>query len=211
MPSTIGQPDTWGDEQAVTITDTRLYGKATAQAWDRLHPRLTRRAAWLGHGGPLPIIEGTVIRLTVEKLPSTWLVIAAHTQLRIARPLAADLRRPWERKAEPNKLTPSRVRRGFRNLRGPAPAPSRLDPPVRHTAAPPTTKSAPNPQGRLTSNMQGQHTERMRYEKRARLTVVRALVPVAILISSPVLLMAGALEWSCWPTETVMRLASRRG
>ncbi len=24
----------------------RLYGKATAQAWDRLHPRLTRRTAW---------------------------------------------------------------------------------------------------------------------------------------------------------------------
>ena len=27
----------------------------------------------------------------------TWLVIAAHTQLRLARPLAADLRRPWEK------------------------------------------------------------------------------------------------------------------
>lgn len=25
----------------------------------------------------------------------TWLVIAAHTQLRLARPLAVDLRRPW--------------------------------------------------------------------------------------------------------------------
>ncbi len=61
---------TWGTEQAVTVTDTRLDGKATAQAWDRLHPRLTRRAAWLNHDGPLPIIEGTVIRLVVEKLPS---------------------------------------------------------------------------------------------------------------------------------------------
>lgn len=66
----FGDPATWGTEQAVTVTDTRLYGKATAQAWDRLHPRLTRRAAWLGHDGPLPIIEGTVIRLVVEKLPS---------------------------------------------------------------------------------------------------------------------------------------------
>ena len=26
----------------------------------------------------------------------TWLIIAAHTQLRLARPLAEDLRRPWE-------------------------------------------------------------------------------------------------------------------
>jgi hypothetical protein len=66
----FGDPGTWGAEQAVTTTDTRLYGKATAQAWDRLHPRLTRRAAWLDHDGPLPIIEGTVIRLVVEKLPS---------------------------------------------------------------------------------------------------------------------------------------------
>ncbi|MDH6228961.1 hypothetical protein M2169_006017 [Streptomyces sp. MJP52] len=66
----FGDPTTWGTEQAVTATDTRLYGKATAQAWDRLHPRLTRRAAWLQHDGPLPIIGGTVIRLVVEKLPS---------------------------------------------------------------------------------------------------------------------------------------------
>lgn len=66
----FGDPSTWGIEQAVTVTDTRLYGKATAGAWDRLHPRLTRRAAWIEHDGPLPLIEGTVIRLAVEKLPS---------------------------------------------------------------------------------------------------------------------------------------------
>jgi hypothetical protein len=47
----------------------------------------------------------------------TWIVIAAHTQLRLARPLADDLRRPWEKPAPPNRLTPARVRRGFRNLR----------------------------------------------------------------------------------------------
>src|SRR5690348_8146438 len=38
-------------------------------------------------------------------------------QLRLARPLAADLRRPWEKPAKPNRLTPARVRRGFGNLR----------------------------------------------------------------------------------------------
>lgn len=47
----------------------------------------------------------------------TWLLIAAHTQLRLARPLAQDLRRPWERPAPPGRLTPARVRRGFRNIR----------------------------------------------------------------------------------------------
>lgn len=66
----FGDPSTWGTEQAVTTTGTRLHGQATAQAWDRLHPRLTRRAAWLDHNGPLPIIEGTVVRLVVQKLPS---------------------------------------------------------------------------------------------------------------------------------------------
>lgn len=66
----FGRPETWGEASAVTVTTTDRYGTATARAWDRLHPRLTRRAAWLDHEGPLPIIEGTVIRLTVERLPS---------------------------------------------------------------------------------------------------------------------------------------------
>ena len=47
----------------------------------------------------------------------TWIIIACHTQLRLARPLATDLRRPWERPAPPGRLTPARVRRGFRNIR----------------------------------------------------------------------------------------------
>ncbi len=59
----FGDPATWGTEQAVTTASTRLYGKATAQAWDWLHPRLTRRADWIDHDGPFPIIEGTVITL----------------------------------------------------------------------------------------------------------------------------------------------------
>jgi hypothetical protein len=173
----FGDPTTWGAGQVVTTTDTRLYGTATAQAWDRLHPRLTRRSAWTDHKGPLPIIEGTVIRLRVDRLPSggdpkpvwlwwsktdataadvdrcwhmflrrfdiehtfrlfkqtlgwtapklrdpeaadrwTWLLIIAHTQLRLTRPLATDLRHPWEKPTPPERLTPARVRRGFRNI-----------------------------------------------------------------------------------------------
>jgi DDE superfamily endonuclease len=61
----------------------------------------------------------------------TWLIIAAHTQLRLARPLVADLRRPWERPAAPNRLTPARVRRGFRNIRPTTPLPSRAPKPGR--------------------------------------------------------------------------------
>ena len=63
-PATCGQPDT------VTDTTTRLHGPALIRAGDRLHPQLTHRNAWAGHDGPLPIIEGTVIRLEVKRLPS---------------------------------------------------------------------------------------------------------------------------------------------
>lgn len=54
----------------------------------------------------------------------TWLIITAYTQLRLARHLTGDLRRPWERPAAPGRLTPARVRRGFRNLRPKTPLPA---------------------------------------------------------------------------------------
>ena len=54
----------------------------------------------------------------------TWLVITCHAQLRLARPLADDLRLPWERPAPPGRLTPARVRRGFRNIRATIPCPA---------------------------------------------------------------------------------------
>ena len=41
----------------------------------------------------------------------TWLVLAAYTQLRLARARAADRRLPWERPLPPSRLTPARVRR----------------------------------------------------------------------------------------------------
>lgn len=46
----------------------------------------------------------------------TWLVVAAYTQLRLARAIVQDLRLPWERARTPGRLTPARVRRGFRRL-----------------------------------------------------------------------------------------------
>ncbi len=46
----------------------------------------------------------------------TWLVLAAYTQLRLARGVVADRRLPWERKPEAGKLTPCRVRRAFSEL-----------------------------------------------------------------------------------------------
>ena len=65
----LADPATWPDPQVTTSTVTSRYGTAVAAAWDRVHPRLTHRAAWLDHDGPLPVIEGTLIRLQVDHLP----------------------------------------------------------------------------------------------------------------------------------------------
>ena len=163
----LADPATWPDPQVTTSTETSRYGMATAAAWDRVHPRLTHRAAWLDHDGPLPVLEGTLIRLQVDHLPGdrdpkpvwlwfsrtgatpaevdrcwqaflrrfdlehtfrlfkqvlgwtapkirspeaadrwTWLIIACYAQLRLARPLAADLRLPWQRPGPPGRSRP---------------------------------------------------------------------------------------------------------
>lgn len=65
----LDRPESHPEPETVTTSDTSRYGTARACAWQRLHPRLTRRAAWQQHHGELPIIEGTVIRLTVDRLP----------------------------------------------------------------------------------------------------------------------------------------------
>lgn len=62
-------PETWGEPDAATVQVTDRYGTARAMAWDRIHPRLTTRSAWIDHTGDLPIIEGTLIRLQVDRLP----------------------------------------------------------------------------------------------------------------------------------------------
>jgi len=46
----------------------------------------------------------------------TWLVLAAYTQLRLARGLVTDARLPWERPRPQPRLSPYRVRRGFPRL-----------------------------------------------------------------------------------------------
>ena len=65
----LADPATWPAPQITTSTATSRYGTAVAAAWDRVHPRLTHRAAWLDHDGDLPVIEGTLIRLRVDHLP----------------------------------------------------------------------------------------------------------------------------------------------
>jgi hypothetical protein len=65
----LADPATWPGPPVRTSTATSRYGTAAAAAWDRLHPRLTHRGAWLDHDGELPVIDGTLIRLAVDHLP----------------------------------------------------------------------------------------------------------------------------------------------
>jgi hypothetical protein len=174
----LADEKTWPEPAVTTVTETARYGTARAAAWGRLHQQLASRAGWEDHGGKLPVVEGTLIRLAVDHLPGdhspeplwlwssragtdaiavnrawqaflrrfdlehtfrflkqvlgwtrpklrdpaaadrwTWLILACYAQLRLARHLAADLRLPRQRPCPPGRLTPARVRRGFRNIR----------------------------------------------------------------------------------------------
>ena len=85
----------------------------------------------------------------------TWLLIAAYVQLRLARSLAADLRRPWERPPRPGRpLTPYRVRRSFRHVRDRLGTPAHL-PKTTHPGPgrPPGGRNTPAPRHRLGSEL----------------------------------------------------------
>ena len=215
QPGQMGRPRRHGTElrlaadagrpepDAVTSTETARYGTAVARSWNRAHPKLKDRGAWEGHQGDPPVIEGTLIQLTVDHLPHdgdpkpvwlwtsrpdadpaeadlcwqaflrrfdiehmfrfvkqalgwtrpklrdpaaadrwTWLVIAACVQLWLARDLAADLRLPWQQPCPPGRLTPARVRRGFRAVRGTLPVLTAAPKPARPgPGRPPGTKN----------------------------------------------------------------------
>jgi hypothetical protein len=116
----------WSSVTGATATDVDRWWQSFLRRFDLEHTfRLLKQT--LGWTTPK-------IRTPAAGDRWTWLLIAAHTQLRLARPLAADLRRPWEKPAPPGRLTPARVRRGFRHLRpyttqpASAPKPSRPGP-----------------------------------------------------------------------------------
>ncbi len=76
----------------------------------------------------------TAARVRTPEQADRWvrIIMAAHAQLLLARPLAFDLRRPWEKQPDPARpLTPGRVRRGFRNIRRDLGTPARVAKPSR--------------------------------------------------------------------------------
>ncbi|MGB9998724.1 NF041680 family putative transposase [Streptomyces pseudogriseolus] len=113
----------WSSANSATPADTDRWWQSFLRRFDLEHTfRLMKQT--LGWTAPK-------IRHADTADLWTWLVIAAHTQLRLARPLTEDLRRPWERRTEPRRLTPARVRRGFRNVRAAASRPATAPKPSR--------------------------------------------------------------------------------
>ena len=191
----LDDPASWPTPARTVASVHERYGNVAVTAWGRYHPQLQRRAGWARHPGRLPIVEGSLIHVRVDRLPGdrapkpvwlwhsdpqvadldvlrlfhaflrrfdlehtfrfckqtmgwtrprlrypdqadrwTWLMLAGYTQLRLARGLAEDLRRPWEAPLQPGQLTPGRVRRGFPRIHrmtarpAAAPKPSRPGP-----------------------------------------------------------------------------------
>jgi hypothetical protein len=113
----------WSSATGATAADVDRWWQAFLRRFDLEHTfRLLKQT--LGWTAPK-------IRTPDAADRWTWLIIAAHTQLRLARPLAADLRRPWEKPAPPGRLTPARVRRAFRNIRAKTTLPARAPKPSR--------------------------------------------------------------------------------
>jgi len=179
-------------DEALVLPGTPLYGTVRAQAWHGVHPLIHGDRGWFAGRTHLPVLRGTLVHVTVERLPdgrdphrAMWLwhagpgplsldelwraylarfdiehafkllkgalgltaakvrapqqadrwarlLMAASAQLLLARPLAANLRRPWEKHPDPSRpLPPGRVRRGFRNIRRDLGTPARVAKPAR--------------------------------------------------------------------------------
>jgi hypothetical protein len=147
----------WCSTPEVTTTEVDLFWQAFLRRFDLEHTfRFLKQT--LGWTRPR-------VRTPAQADRWTWLILTAHTQLRLARNLTEDLRRPWEKPTtQPARLTPARVRRGFRNLRpktthpAGAPKPSRPGPgrppgsrnkqqAPRHDPGKNTKTDIPQPQG----------------------------------------------------------------
>ena len=121
--------------------------------------RTPHKTMWLWHAGPGPLsldelwraylarfdeehafrfakghLGLTAARVRTPEQADRWvrLVMAASAQLLLARPLAADLRRPWEKRPDPARpLPPGRVRRGFPDIRPRLGTPAHVAKPTR--------------------------------------------------------------------------------
>ncbi len=169
-------PSTWPPPDATHTCQDEQYGHVQVHAWHRLHPH---QRTYRDPDGAITIVEATIIRVQVTRLPGrrnrhpktlwlwwagpegatpdldriwrayirrfdiehtirfakqalgattpkirtpqqadrwTWLILAALTQLRLARDHVADHRLRWQPPLAADKMTPGRVRAGFAYL-----------------------------------------------------------------------------------------------
>jgi hypothetical protein len=179
-------------DEELTLPGTPLYGTVHAEAFRGVRPLIHADRGWFAGRRHLPVLHGTLIHVTVERLPDgrsphrgMWLwhagpgplsldelwraylarfdiehvfklakgtlgltaakvrtpeqadrwariITAACAQLLLARPLADELRCPWEKQPDPSRpLAPGRIRRGFRNIRRNLGTPARVAKPSR--------------------------------------------------------------------------------
>jgi DDE superfamily endonuclease len=124
----------WWDAPEGTVLDLDVAWRAYVRRFDLEH---TYRFAKQALGWTTPKIR------TPEQADRwTWLVIAAYTQLRLARTLVDEHRLPWQPPLPPNRRTPGRVRRGFGHL----------------LARLPRVARAPKPSGRPPGRPQGRRS-----------------------------------------------------
>jgi hypothetical protein len=112
----------WTSTTGATAADVDRWWQALLRRFDLEHTFRLFKHPWLDH--------------TEDPHPRCCrpLDLAGHRRPHPtppARPLVVDLRRPWERPAHPDRLTPTRVRRGFRNIRPATLLPARAPKPGR--------------------------------------------------------------------------------
>ncbi|MFG2525360.1 hypothetical protein [Streptomyces sp. NPDC048527] len=108
-------------DQVHAVPETSRYGRVEVRAWHHMHQKVQPNGYFAGQyptlNTSLPVIEGTVIEVRVDRLPDgrnphrtlwqtqrwTWIVLSACAQLRPARHLVNDSRRPRERPPRPGQ------------------------------------------------------------------------------------------------------------
>ncbi|GAA2271256.1 hypothetical protein GCM10010430_66440 [Kitasatospora cystarginea] len=134
-----------------------MEGTLVHLAVERLPGNRDPKPPWLWHSDPDAVAHDVdrlwrifLRRFDLEHIFRFFKQPLGLTQLRLARLLAENLRRPWEKPLVPDQLTPGWVRRGYRRVhktvglrpvRRKSPAP---DPAGPRAAPPPATQSARN-------------------------------------------------------------------
>ena len=56
-------------DEELTLPDTPLYGTVRAEAWHDVHPLIHGDRGWFAGRKKLPVLRGTLVHVTVERLP----------------------------------------------------------------------------------------------------------------------------------------------